>query len=142
MVADAEAIAAHLPELLLRLLLEQERIAYPVLRTLLSSLDNKSNPLLQLHDVDEAILRNDNFIRSHAHKPDEDDSHLVTLNHLVRILSGTVRDDVLQFQRNDVPPGGFNMLDMKRKTFSANSEYHRGLSNRIPRAHSWYSEGA
>ncbi|MCJ1383286.1 hypothetical protein MMC17_006399 [Xylographa soralifera] len=106
--SDIAAIVDSLPMGLLRGVLRTGRIRYPVLRAILKQNKTGYGPLALLQDVDEAILRG-------TPHTDKHERYLVKLDELVAILGGPAKADVLAFQRGKPPPGGFEVLDARRK---------------------------
>ena len=112
-----EEIRSCLPQPIIRSLVRDARMPYSAVRALMAAEYPDHDSLLRCQDLDEAILRNSNFLRSQAPDPGKDQVYLVTLDHLAEMLGSPVVDGALQFKREDLSEGGFEMFDAKRKPF-------------------------
>ncbi|MCJ1477750.1 hypothetical protein MMC13_006423 [Lambiella insularis] len=113
--SDLNTTIDSLPHHMLRPLLKSNRLPYPLLRTLLSRSKDDSGSLSSLQDVDEAILQNTGYIKSRCQEGYFDTEYFVSMEQLVTILQGTIKDGTVEFRRKTPPKGGFEFLDARRK---------------------------
>ena len=114
LAADVMTVAESLSSTTLRQLLNDPQTPYQLLRiflTLPQALAGKDRSIV---DVDEAVLRNEHYIRSRD--SNQDDKYLVPLEDLSKILAIAPQNDgPLSFTRNDPPKGGLEILDELRQ---------------------------
>lgn len=112
--ADIWTIAESLNSTTLRQLLSDPRVPYQLLRTFLTFPQTLTAEDRRMVDVDEAVLRNEQYVRSR--NSNRDGKYLVPLEDLFKILSKSPQDDrPLPFTRQDPPKGGLELLDERRK---------------------------
>lgn len=126
-LTDVETIAANLNISTLSQLLQDPRAPYQILRALdalpLSSIGRDR----RLVDIDEAILRNEHYIRSRGFE-NHDNRYLVTLEILCQIVSEgktdnksvkstrAIEKEPVTIVRKNPPKGGLEVLDNLRST--------------------------
>ena len=114
LAADVEHYAEGLDSITLRLLLNDPRTPYQLLRTFLTLPQTLAAKDRRIVDVDEAVLRNEQYIRSRD--INTDGRYLVPLEDLSQILSEAPQDDrPISFKRQDPPKGGLELLDELRQ---------------------------
>lgn len=114
LTADVKTIAESLNSTTLRQLLNDHRTPYQLLRTFLTLSQTLTAKDRSIVDVDEAVLRNERYVRSRD--SNQDDRYLVSLEDLVKILANAPqKGGPLSFTRKDPPKGGLEMLDELRK---------------------------
>ncbi len=114
LVSDVSTIAESLNSTTLRQLLNDPRTPYPLLRTFLTLPRTLAAKDRSIVDVDEAILRNEHYIRSRD--SNRDDRYLILLEDLSSILAKAPQDGrPLSFTRKDPPKGGLELLDERRR---------------------------
>lgn len=112
--AEIRTIADSLTSTTLRQLLGDPRVPYQLLRTFLTLPQTLTAKDRRMVDVDEAVLRNEQYVRSRD--GNRDGKYLVSLEDLSKILSKPSQDDrPLPFTRKDPPKGGLELLDVRRK---------------------------
>lgn len=117
--ANARAVADRLNTDTLRHLLRDPRPTYRVSRAFHSIQPAIQRKLAQdprrVIDVDEAILRNERYIRSRGEVKNQDGKYLVRLSELYSIVGACPEGlDRVVFTRMDPPPGGLELLDERR----------------------------
>ena len=111
---NVRTVAESLDFPTLRQLLDDRRTPYQLLRTFLALPQTVAKGNRKIVDVDEAVLRNERYIRSRD--SNQDGKYLVPLEDLSKMLSETPRDDgLISFRRKDPPKGGLEILDTLRK---------------------------
>ena len=111
---DMKTVAKYLNSTILRQLLDDPRTPYPLLSKLLTLPETLAAQDRRTVDVDEAVLRNERYIRSRD--SNQDGRYLVSLEDLSEMLSGFPQDDhSVSFKRKDPPKGGLEFLDETRK---------------------------
>ena len=114
LAADVKTVAESLSSTTLRQLLNDPRTPYQLLRTLLTLPQTQAAKDRRIVDVDDAVLRNEQFTRSRD--SNRDGKYLVLLEDLPKVLSTAPQDDrPLSFTRKDPPKGGLELLDELRK---------------------------
>lgn len=114
--ADLRTIVKSINSVILRQILKDPRTPYPILRAFLATTsiaDSARQPV----DIDEAVLANENYIRSRGGEANRDGKFLVTLEDLSRVV-GAPSDDPqapLVITRKDPSKGGFETLDERRQ---------------------------
>lgn len=112
--ADVTTISESLNSTTLRQLLNDPRTPYHLLRTFLTLPQAVAAEDRSIVDVDEAILRNEHYMRSRD--SNRDGRYLVTLEELSNVLAnGSQNSRCLSFTRKDPPKGGMEVLDELRK---------------------------
>lgn len=117
--ADARVIADTLNTATLQHLLRDPRSTYRVLRAFHSLLPVTGTSSAQAPrraiDIDEAILRNERYIRSRSDVENEDGKYLVRLSEFCTAV-GACPDGPyrMKFTRMDPPKGGLEVLDERR----------------------------
>lgn len=112
--AEIRTIAESLNPTTLRQLLSDPRVPYQLLRTFLTLPQTLTAKDRRMVDVDEAVLRNEQYVRSR--NSNRDGKYLVPLEDLSKILSKPPQDDrPLPFTRKDPPKGGLELLNVRRK---------------------------
>ena len=123
LAADVKTIAESLSSTTLRQLLNDPRTPYQLLRTFLTLPQTLAAKDRRIVDVDEAVLRNEHYVRSRD--SNRDGKYLVPLEDLSRILAITSQNGrPVSFTRKDPPKGGLEILDELRKrelTIQSNS---------------------
>ena len=114
LAADVKTTAEGLTSTTLRQLLNDPRTPYQLLRTFLTLDQTRAAKDRSIVDVDEAVLRNEHYIRSRD--SNRDHRYLVTLEQLSQILAKDPQESrPLSFTRKDPPKGGLEFLDDLRK---------------------------
>lgn len=118
--AGARGLAEALNTDTLQHLLRDPRLTYRVLRafhSIQSDIQTKSaqNPT-RVIDIDEAILRNERYIRSRGEAKNQDGKYLVRLSELYSAVGARPIVQML-FARMDPPKGGLELLDERRDRF-------------------------
>ena len=114
LAVDVKTVAESLSSTTLRQLLNDPRTPYQLLRTFLTLPQTLAARDRIIVDVDEAVLRNEHYMRSRD--SNRDGRYLVPLEDLSEILAnGTQTNRPLSFTRKDPPRGGFEFLDELRK---------------------------
>ena len=114
LAADVKTIADNLSSTTLRQLLNDPRTSYQLLRAFLNFPQTLATKDRRIVDVDEAVLRNEQFMRSRD--SNRDGRYLVSLEDLSKILAKYSQDRrYLSFTRKDPPKGGLQILDELRK---------------------------
>ena len=114
LAVDVKTVAESLSSTTLRQLLNDPRTPYQLLRTFLTLPQTLAARDRIIMDVDEAVLRNEHYMRSRDNN--RDGRYLVPLEDLSEILAnGTQTNRPLSFTRKDPPRGGFEFLDELRK---------------------------
>lgn len=112
--AEIRTIAESLNSTTLRQLLSDPRVPYQLLRTFLTLPQTLTVKDRRMADVDDAVLRNEQYVRSR--NSNRDGKYLVPLEDLSKILSKSPQDDrPLPFTRKHPPKGGLELLDVRRK---------------------------
>jgi hypothetical protein len=120
--ADVRTLVGTLNTATLQHLLRDPRSTYRVVRAFhslpLSVTGTDSGPTdRRAIDVDEAILRNERYIRSRGNVANQDGKYLVGLGELCTIVGACRRRDYMyrtMFTRKDPPKGGLEFLDACR----------------------------
>ena len=118
--ADARAIADTLNAATLQHLLRDPRSTYRVTRALHSlqsatGISAAQDPRRAI-DIDEAILRNERYIRSRSEVENEDGKYLVGLSELhTAVEAYPGGPNRMVFSRMDPPKGGLEILDERRE---------------------------
>ena len=121
--ADIHTILQNLNSVAFQQVLLDPRTSYKVLRALLAQFLTResinSSETSASIDIDEAILRNECYIRSRGSEANRDGKGLVSLEELTAIVgssSKTGEPDVpILIRRKDPPKGGFEFLDHHRQ---------------------------
>ena len=120
--ADIRTIERSLNRTTLRQILRDPRTSYKVLRRFLAQLPENgplhaAEPIAGLVDVDEAVLRNEHYVRSRGSEANKDNKGLVSLEEFAAIVGKPSRDpdEPLLVRRKDPPKGGFEFLDENRQ---------------------------
>ena len=114
LAVDVKTVAESLSSTTLRQLLNDPRTPYQLLRTFLTLPQTLAARDRKIVDVDEAVLRNEHYMRSRD--SNRDGRYLVPLEDLSEILAhDTQTNRPLSFTRKDPPRGGFEFLDELRK---------------------------
>lgn len=132
--ADLDTMDNALPSSLMKVVLASAPVTYPVLRERFNRAVCDPEALSKWPDIDEAVLRNSQYIRSRSDEANEDGKYLVRIEALITILGGSPRVDILEFQRKQPSKGGFEFLDAKRRRsikILANSAAFQKAFNRI-----------
>ena len=110
--ADIRMIARSINSVTLRQIIIDPRTPYPVLRAFLA-IPSIANSSTYPVDIDEAVLANENYIRSRGQEANRDGKCLVTLEDLSRVIGASSDDPQvsLTIKRKDPPKGGFEILD-------------------------------
>lgn len=122
--ADVQTISDRLNSTTLRQLMRDPRTPYPILRAFdalpQSSISGDAmNIAGRAVDIDEAVLRNERYIRSRG-GINNDGKYLVGIKELVAILESESQSqtqnqtEALVFTRKDPPKGGLEILDEHR----------------------------
>lgn len=112
--ADVKITAETLSSTTFRQLLDDPRTPYQLLRTFLALPQALAAKKRGIVDVDEAILRNERYVRSRD--SNGDGRYLVSLEDLSKILVETSQNsNPFSFTRKDPPKGGLELLDELRK---------------------------
>jgi hypothetical protein len=118
--ADVKAIAETVNPATLIKLLRDPRSTYRVVRAFHSlppSATGAGSGQIERHviDIDEAILRNERYIRSRSNSDNKDGKYLVELNELCNLVKASPDGTYwVKFTRKDPPRGGFEFLDEYR----------------------------
>ena len=112
---EVQTIAKYLNSTTLRQLLDDPRTPYQLLRKFLSLPKTLAAKDRRIVDVDEAVLRNERYIRSRD--SNQDGRYLVSLEDLSEMLSGGLPQDdrPVSFKRKDPPKGGLEFFDEARQ---------------------------
>ena len=111
---EMKTVAKYLNSTILRQLLDDPRTPYQLLRKFLTLPETLAAKDRRSVDVDEAVLRNERYVRSRD--SNQDGRYLVSLEDLLEVLSGVPQDDrSVSFKRKDPPKGGLEFLDAVRK---------------------------
>ena len=133
LAVDVKTIAESLSSTTLRQLLNDPRTPYQLLRTFLTLPQTLAEKDRRIADVDEAVLRNEHYMRSRENN--RDGRYLVLLEDLSEILAnGPQNNRPLSFTRKDPPKGGLEILDELRKrelTIQSSSAAFRTVFERI-----------
>lgn len=133
--ADVKTIAESLSSTTLRQLLNDPRTPYQLLRTFLTLPQTLVAKNRRIVDVDEAVLRNEHYMRSRD--SNRDGRYLVALEDLSKILANPSQNPgTLSFTRKDPPKGGLEILDELRRrelTIQPNSASFCKVFERITR---------
>ena len=133
--ADVKTIAESLSSTTLRQLLNDPRTPYQLLRTFLALPQTLVAKNRRIVDVDEAVLRNEHYMRSRD--SNRDGRYLVALEDLSKILANPSQNPgTLSFTRKDPPKGGLEILDELRRrelTIQPNSASFCKVFERITR---------
>lgn len=120
--ADVKTIANALNRTALQQLLRDPRASYMILRAFYalpqSAFGESTLKTARLAiDIDEAVLRNERYIRSRTAAENADGKYLIGLDELSRIFGPGASDDggPVTFTRKDPPKGGFEFLDELRE---------------------------
>lgn len=114
LAADVKTIAESLSSTTLRQLLNDPRTPYQLLSIFLTLPETLAAKDRRIVDVDEAVLRNEHYMRSRD--SNRDGRYLVSLEDLCKILVKTSQNNhPLLFARKDPPKGGLEILDELRK---------------------------
>ena len=114
LAADVRTIAENLSSPTLRQLLDDPRLPYQLLRAFLTLPQTQAGKNRMIVEVDEAILRNEHYIRFRDRN--SDGRYLVSLEDLSEILAkASSNSHPLSFTRKDPPKGGLETLDELRK---------------------------
>ena len=116
---DAKAVADRLNTDTLQHLLRDPRSTYKVLRAFHSIKSTTQRSSAQdprrAIDIDEAILRNERYIRSRGQVKNQDGKYLVGLRELYSAVGACCEGpDRMVFTRMDPPKGGLELLDERR----------------------------
>ncbi|CAF9940224.1 MAG: hypothetical protein ALECFALPRED_008485 [Alectoria fallacina] len=112
--ADVKTIAESLSSITLRQLLNDPRTPYQLLRTFLTLPQTLVAKNRRIVDVDEAVLRNEHYMRSRD--SNRDGRYLVALEDLSKILANPSQNPgTLSFTRKEAPKGGLEILDELRR---------------------------
>lgn len=133
LAADVKTTAESLSSTTLRQLLNDPRTPYQLLRIFLTLAQTLAAKNRRIIDVDEAVLRNEHYMRSRD--SNRDGRYLVLLEDLTKILAEASQDSrPLSFTRKDPPKGGLEILDELRKrelTIQSNSASFGKVFERI-----------
>ena len=111
---EIKTIAKYLNSTNLCQLLDDPRTSYQLLRKLLTLPETLAAEDRRIVDVDEAVLRNEQYVRSRD--SNQDGRYLVSLEDLSEMLSGVLQDDrYVSFERKDPPKGGLEFFDEVRQ---------------------------
>ena len=111
---DIKTVVEHSDSTILRQLLDDPRTPYQLLRKFLTLPETLAEKDRRFVDIDEAVIRNEQYIRSRD--SNQDGRYLVPLEHLSEMLSGVPQDDrPVSFKRKDPPKGGLEFLDEVRQ---------------------------
>ena len=114
---DASTIIDSLDSTTFKRLLIDPRLSYPTFRYLLSLTSLSTDRVFQQAvDTDEAILRNERYLRSRR-EGNKDGKYLIRLRELPDLIFGSILDTqrkVLSFVRQDISKGGLEVLDYVR----------------------------
>ena len=120
---DVSTIAKSLNTITLRQVLEDPRTSYLTLRSFLNLPQgfgpaNAAEATKEMIDIDEAVLRNERYIRSRGLEANKDNKGLVNLDDahvLFNIPSSNDRQQPLTITRRDPPKGGFECFNQRRE---------------------------
>jgi len=122
--ADIITVTQNLSFPTLRQLLRDERTPYKVLRAFLdpstqSSLPSWAVSICRSQDIDDAILRQDRYIRSLSPGHNKDNTDLLSLEDLTEILEdqSDSLNSTFTIERKDPPLGGFELFDERRNRY-------------------------
>ena len=111
---EMKTVAKYPNSTILRQLLDDPRTPYQWLRKFLTFPETLVAKDRRMLDVDEAVLRNEQYIRSRD--SNQDGRYLVSLEDLSEMLSGVPQDDrSVSFKRKDPPKGGLEFFDDVRQ---------------------------
>ena len=111
---EITTVAKYLNSTNLRQLLHDPRTSYQLLRKFLTLPETLAAEDRRIVDVDEAVLRNEQYIRSRD--SNQDGRYLVSLEDLSEMLSGVLLDNgYVSFERKDPPKGGLEFFDEVRQ---------------------------
>ncbi|MCJ1250304.1 hypothetical protein MMC30_007530 [Trapelia coarctata] len=146
--ADIITVAQNLRFPTLRQLLKDERTPYKVLRAFLdhslqSSLPSWAVSVCRSQDIDDAILRQDRYIRSVSHEHNKDGAYLLSLEDLTEILEDQSEKigSTFTIERKDPPLGGFELFDERRNRYFDMLGDHKTYSDTFHRVTSNILEG-
>ena len=138
--ADVTTVSQNLNSTTLRQLLTDERTPYKILRAFLDpsmqlSLPDWAASVTRSQDVDEAVLRQDSYIRSLSSEHQKDGGFLLSLEDLAKVLGtqpGSTHS-TMTIERKDPPLGGFELFDQKREQFLDIFADHKSYSEAFHR---------
>ena len=145
--ADVNTIAESLPSNVLRMLVNDQRTSYQLLRAFNRQprfTTTGAAGTRTLVDIDEAVLHNERYIRR-LKDIDQKNKYIVSLEDFCNTLSIASHDaGSMEFYRKNPPKGGLEVLDAKRKTIinvlcteaGFRSHFER-LTNRVLRGLDW-----
>ena len=111
---EMKTVAKYLNSITLRQLLDDPRTPYQLLRKFLTLSETVAARDRRIVDVDEAVLRNERYIRSRD--SNQDGRYLISLEELSEMLPGVPQDDYcISFKRKDPPKGGLEFFDEVRQ---------------------------
>ena len=114
LAADVKTIMENLSSTTLHQLLNDPRTPYQLLRSFLDLPQTLAVKDRRIMDVDEAVLRNEHYLRSRD--SNRDGMYLVSLEDLINVLPKTSQDsNSVSFIRKDPPKGGLEILDELRR---------------------------
>ena len=112
--ADVNTVADSLSSTTLRQLLSDPRTRYQLLRTFLALPQKLAEKGRSIVDVDEAVLRNEQYMRSRD--SNEDGRYLVPLEDFAKTIAKAKKScHSFSFTRKDPPKGGLEFLDELRE---------------------------
>ena len=110
-----EQMAENVKSMILQKFLNDPRTPYRILRQFAALPDFLTQEGQTLVDIDEAVLRNEHYIRSQRNNG-QDCECLITLDDFCSILSESSQDGTpVIVRRQDPPKGGLEVLDELRK---------------------------
>ena len=120
--SDVATIAKGLNSTTLCEVLRDSRLPYVVLRVFLdlpyeTVASNESGTLARLQDIDEAVILNEEYIRTRSLEGNTDGAHLLSIEDLGKVIGHTPSDleTSIVITRMEPPLGGFECLGENRK---------------------------
>lgn len=135
LLADVNTVAQCLNSTTMRQVLDDPRTPYQLLRAFLALRLTQAAQGRSIVDVDEAVLRNEHYMRSRD--SNEDGRYLVSLEDFAKTIANASKSPhFLSFARKDPPKGGLEFLDELRQrhlTIQPNSASFAKVFERITR---------